>query len=84
MFSAKAQSTECTSTKIRLFCPRPNHNSASGKGGLGWYIFQNRNELYTDKVFAGLAVVILIGLLVENLVFDTLERVTVKRWGMQR
>ncbi|MBP5088157.1 ABC transporter permease, partial [Pseudomonas chlororaphis] len=46
--------------------------------------FQNRNELYTDKVFAGLAVVILIGLLVENLVFDTLERVTVKRWGMQR
>ena len=27
---------------------------------------------------------ILIGLLVENLVFDSLERVTVKRWGMQR
>lgn len=58
--------------------------ATSGKGGLGWYIFQNRNELYTDKVFAGLAVVILIGLLVENLVFDNLERVTVKRWGMQR
>jgi len=58
--------------------------ASSGKGGLGWYIFQNRNELYTDKVFAGLAVVILIGLLVENLVFDTLERVTVRRWGMQR
>jgi NitT/TauT family transport system permease protein len=58
--------------------------ASSGKGGLGWYIFQNRNELYTDKVFAGLAVVILIGLLVENLVFSTLERVTVKRWGMQR
>ncbi|HEY9348364.1 MAG TPA: ABC transporter permease [Inquilinus sp.] len=58
--------------------------ATSGKGGLGWYIFQNRNELYTDKVFAGLAVVILIGLLVENLVFSTLERVTVKRWGMQR
>ena len=29
-------------------------------------------------------VLILIGLLVENLVFDTLERVTVKRWGMLR
>lgn len=58
--------------------------ATSGKGGLGWYIFQNRNELYTDKVFAGLAVVILIGLLVESLVFNTLERVTVKRWGMQR
>jgi NitT/TauT family transport system permease protein len=58
--------------------------ATSGKGGLGWYIFQNRNELYTDKVFAGLALVILIGLVVENLVFRTLERVTVLRWGMQR
>mgnify|MGYP002656192097 CR=1 FL=1 len=58
--------------------------ASSGQGGLGWYIFQNRNELYTDNVFAGLAAVILIGLLVENLVFASLERVTVKRWGMQR
>ena len=58
--------------------------ATSGKGGLGWYIFQNRNELYTDKVFAGLALVILIGLLVENGVFRTVERMTVQRWGMQR
>jgi NitT/TauT family transport system permease protein len=58
--------------------------TTSGKGGLGWYIFQNRNELYTDKVFAGLAMVILIGLLVENIVFSTLERLTIRRWGMQR
>lgn len=58
--------------------------ASSGKGGLGWYIFQNRNELYTDKVFAGLASVILIGLLVESLGFDTLERLTVRRWGVQR
>jgi NitT/TauT family transport system permease protein len=57
---------------------------SSGKGGLGWYIFQNRNELYTDKVFAGLVMVILIGLLVESVVFETLERITVRRWGMQR
>ena len=58
--------------------------ASSGKGGLGWYIFQNRNELYTDKVFAGLALVIIIGLLVETLGFHQLERVTVKRWGVQR
>lgn len=58
--------------------------TTSGQGGLGWYIFQNRNELYTDKVFAGLAAVIVIGLLVENIGFRTLERVTLKRWGMQR
>ncbi|MBU9223070.1 ABC transporter permease [Burkholderia multivorans] len=57
--------------------------ASAGQGGLGWYIFQNRNELYTDRVFAGLAAVIVIGLLVEHLVFDTLERVTVRRWGVQ-
>lgn len=57
---------------------------SSGQGGLGWYVFQNRNELYTDKVFAGLATVILIGLVVETLVFQTAERLTVRRWGVQR
>lgn len=58
--------------------------ATSGKGGLGWFIFQNRNELYTDRVFAGLAAVILIGLAVEGLVFSTIERLTVRRWGLQR
>ena len=58
--------------------------ASSGKGGLGWFIFQNRNELNTDRVFAGLVLVVLIGLLVENVVFATLERLTVRRWGMQR
>lgn len=58
--------------------------ATSGQGGLGWYIFQNRNELYTDRVFAGLAMVILLGLLVESAVFQSLERLTVRRWGMQR
>jgi NitT/TauT family transport system permease protein len=50
----------------------------------GWFIFRNRNELFTDKVFAGLAMVIIIGLLVEGIVFRIIENVTVRRWGMQR
>ena len=58
--------------------------ATSSQGGLGWYIYQNRNELYTDNVFVGLTVVIIIGLLVENLIFNGLERITIKRWGMQR
>src|SRR5690606_24287225 len=58
--------------------------ATSSQGGLGWYIYQNRNELYTDNVFAGLTVVIITGLLVENLIFNGLERITIKRWGMQR
>lgn len=57
---------------------------SSSSGGLGWYIFRNRNELFTDKVFAGLALVIIIGLIVEGVVFRLAERLTVRRWGMQR
>jgi NitT/TauT family transport system permease protein len=57
---------------------------SSGKGGLGWFIYQNRNELNTDRVFAGLVALVLIGLLVETLVFQAIERVTVRRWGVQR
>ncbi|WP_312795753.1 ABC transporter permease [Tianweitania sp.] len=58
--------------------------ASSGKGGLGWYIFQNRNELYTDRVFAGLIMVILFGLLVENVLFRQLEKRTVTKWGVTR
>lgn len=58
--------------------------ASSGKGGLGWYIFQNRNELYTDRVFAGLIMVVVFGLLVENVLFRQLEKQTVARWGMAR
>jgi NitT/TauT family transport system permease protein len=56
---------------------------ASGKGGLGWYIFENRNLLDIPAVFAGLLTVIIIGLLVENFVFKFIEKRTVRRWGMQ-
>ncbi len=56
---------------------------SSGKGGLGWFIFENRNILEIPSVFAGLLTVILIGLAVENLVFRTVERRTVRRWGVQ-
>ena len=35
------------------------------------------------NVFAGLLTVILFGLVVENLIFKTIENVTVRRWGMQ-
>ncbi len=53
-------------------------------GGLGWFIFENRNLLDTPNVFAGLLTVIIIGLLVENVVFRAIEARTVRRWGMQR
>jgi NitT/TauT family transport system permease protein len=57
---------------------------SSRSGGLGWYIFEARSELETDRVFAGLLAVILIGLIVEAVIFRFIERRTVLRWGMQR
>ena len=56
---------------------------SSGSGGLGWFIFENKNMLDIPNVFAGLLTVILIGLCVENLIFQTIERHTLQRWGMQ-
>ncbi len=56
---------------------------ASGKGGLGWYIFESKNQLDIPEVFAGLLTIIMIGLLVENVIFRTIENRTVRRWGMQ-
>jgi NitT/TauT family transport system permease protein len=57
--------------------------TTSGSGGLGWYIYQNKNAIEIPNVFAGLLTVILIGLVVENLVFRVVEARTVQRWGMQ-
>lgn len=56
---------------------------SSGAGGLGWYIYENKNQLEIPNVFAGLFTVIIIGLVVENLIFRTLENRTVRKWGMQ-
>jgi NitT/TauT family transport system permease protein len=57
---------------------------SSRSGGIGWYIFEARNELDTATVFAGLLTVILIGLLVESVIFRAIEARTVNLWGMQQ
>ena len=53
-------------------------------GGIGWYIFEARNDLDTPTVFSGLLTVILIGLVVESVIFRAIEARTVNLWGMQR
>ncbi len=56
---------------------------SSGQGGLGWYIYENRNTLDTATVFAGLLTVMAVGLLVEGVIFRFVEARTIRRWGMQ-
>jgi membrane protease YdiL (CAAX protease family) len=51
-----------------------------------WEIYArwlNNPLLEIPSVFAGLLTVIVIGLLVENVIFRTVEVRTVRRWGMQ-
>ncbi len=50
--------------------------------GLGWLIFGAREFLATDVMLAGIAVIGVVGLVLEKLVFERLERFTVVRWGM--
>lgn len=48
---------------------------AVGKnGGIGWYIFKQRTFMNTPGLFAGIVLVILLGILVEDLLFSVLEK----------
>lgn len=57
---------------------------AASDWGLGWVIFDAKEFLNADLMIASLIVIGAIGFLFERLVFGTLERVTVQRWGMVR
>jgi len=50
--------------------------------GLGWLIFGAREFLNTDVMLAGITVIGLVGLGLEKLVFERVEKFTVVRWGM--
>ena len=52
--------------------------------GIGWYIFMKRTNVDVAGVFAALIVIIIIGIVIEYGVFRTLEKHTVKKWGMVR
>ncbi len=58
--------------------------AAGGGGGLGWYLFQQRVFMDTGGLFAGILVIMLIGVLFEELLFESLERNTVRKWGMSK
>lgn len=57
---------------------------AASAFGLGWVIFDAKEFLNADVMLASLAVIGAIGYLFERLVFGSLERATVTRWGMLR
>jgi NitT/TauT family transport system permease protein len=57
---------------------------AASDWGLGWVIFDAKEFLNTDVMLAALVVIGGIGFVFERMVFGSLERATVLRWGMMR
>ena len=55
---------------------------AASDWGLGWVIFDAKEFLNADLMLASLVVIGAIGFVFERLVFGSLERATVLRWGM--
>jgi NitT/TauT family transport system permease protein len=51
-------------------------------GGVGYYIYMARTYARITDVFAGLIAVVVIGMLVETLLFGQIEKRTVRKWGM--
>jgi len=53
----------------------------AGSGGIGWFLYSRRVFMNTSGLFAGILVVMIVGVLVEDLLFGYLESRTVARWG---
>ena len=51
-------------------------------GGIGWFIFQKRVFFDLPGVFSGILVIIFIGIIIEDIIFDKIEEKTVHKWGM--
>ncbi len=57
---------------------------AASDWGLGWVIFDAKEFLNADLMVASLIVIGTIGFAFERLVFGSIEKATVQRWGMVR
>ena len=57
---------------------------AASDWGLGWVIFDAKEFLNADVMLASLVVIGVIGFVSERLVFGSIERATIYRWGMAR
>jgi NitT/TauT family transport system permease protein len=55
---------------------------AASSWGLGWVIFNAEQFLQADVMMASIVVIGIIGFVFERLVFGTIEKATVYRWGM--
>jgi NitT/TauT family transport system permease protein len=57
---------------------------AASDWGLGWVIFDAKEFLEANVMMASIVVIGFIGFVFERLVFGSIEKATVQRWGMVR
>jgi ABC-type nitrate/sulfonate/bicarbonate transport system permease component len=55
---------------------------AASDWGLGYAIFDSREELDTTFMLVGIATIALVGFVMEKFIFEKFENVTVVKWGM--
>ena len=55
---------------------------AASDWGLGYAIFDSREDLDTAFMLVGIAAIALVGFIMEKFIFEKFEKVTVVKWGM--
>ncbi|MCK8823712.1 ABC transporter permease [Fuchsiella alkaliacetigena] len=57
---------------------------AAAGSGVGYSIFQSRWNLDYASAFVNIILICIVGLIIERLVFTTIESQTIQKWGMKR
>ena len=55
---------------------------AASDWGLGYAIFDSREELDTSFMLVGVATIAIVGFVMEKFMFEKIENYTVVKWGM--
>lgn len=58
--------------------------TTSAGAGIGWYIMMKRMNVDIAGVFAAIIIIVMIGCVVEYVLFRTIEKHTIQKWGMSR
>jgi NitT/TauT family transport system permease protein len=51
-------------------------------GGLGYYIYVQRAYANIPRMMAGVLVIVILGILIDQFVFRLIEKLTIEKWGM--
>lgn len=57
--------------------------AVGASGGLGFYLNYNRAFGQMDGVFSGIIIIAIISLLIDKVLFQNLEKITIKKWGLK-